>query len=349
MSASIEKSIFGTERDFTRWLAKRSAGRARGLRLGIGDDAALVESRAGFQWIVTSDLCVEGVHFLANLHPPKAIGHRALARSLSDVAAMGGLPRFALVSLALPRSFCRRWIEAFFTGIFCLARRFNVSLIGGDTTLNAGLAMADVTVLGEVRRGRALLRSGARLGDYIFVAGELGYSALGLHLLKSSPADRSVASRKAVWQHLYPEPQCRLGALLAERRIASSAIDLSDGLSTDLNRLAEASGVGARVWADQLPVPSPLISRGSPPSTLELALQGGEDYILLFTVPRSRINRVPHRFKGAVIHRIGEVQESRLGVQIVQNGKPVALRPEGYDHFRTGASWRDRGASDPAT
>jgi thiamine-monophosphate kinase len=325
---------FKSEFEFTRWLAKKSGGKTRGLRLGIGDDAALVEPRPGFEWIVTADLSIEQVHFSAQRHPPEAVGHRALARSLSDVAAMGGAPRFALISLAISTRVSRRWVEAFLSGVLRLARRYKVKLVGGDTALHSGPTVADVTVLGEVPRGQALLRSGAKPGDSLFVGGELGYSALGLRLLKSKAASRSLSEQKAIRAHLYPDPQCQLGAFLGSRRIASSTIDLSDGLSTDLNRLAEASRAGARVWADRLPKPVFRDVNHSRSSGLSLALHGGEDYKLLFTVPAARVERVPKRFKGTRIYQIGEMQAARLGVQIVENGKALPLEAAGYDHFR---------------
>ena len=325
---------FRSESEFTSWLAKKAAGKARGLCLGIGDDAALLESRPGFQLIVTADLSVEGVHFSADLHPPDAAGHRALGRSLSDVAAMGGEPRFALISLAISKRVTRRWIEAFFTGALRLANRYRVKLIGGDTTVHLSPTAADVVVLGEVRRGRALLRSGAMPGDQIFVAGELGESARGLRLLISKARLNSQSARQAVKAHLYPDPQCQLGAFLSKRRIASAAIDLSDGLSTDLNRLAEASKAGACIWAHQLPARAGLAGNGQHASTRALALHGGEDYKLLFTVPPSRMGLVPKQFKGTAIYQIGEIQARRSGVQMVENGKAAPLKPEGYDHFR---------------
>jgi thiamine-monophosphate kinase len=327
---------FHSEIEFTHWLAKRSASKAPGLRLGIGDDAALIEPRQGFDWIVTADLSIEHVHFSTDWHPPQSVGHRALSRSLSDVAAMGGEPRFALISLALSRRFDRQWIERFFSGVLRLARRYGVKLVGGDTTLRTGQTMADVTVIGEVPHDRALLRSGAKPGDVLFVAGELGYSALGLRLLRTRVASRAISTRKAIAAHLYPDPQCQLGAFLAEHQIASSAIDLSDGLSTDLTRLTKASEAGARIWADRIPKPESRDDNDRRSSALSLALHGGEDYKLLFTVPPARVELVPKRFKKTRIYKIGEIQPLRLGVQLVQSGKVVSLEAAGYDHFRAG-------------
>lgn len=327
-------SLFSSEKEFTDWLAKKARGKASGLRLGIGDDAALLESRPGFQWVVTADLSVEGVHFSPELHPPDAVGHRALARSLSDVAAMGGTPRFALISVAISKHVTRRWIEAFFTGALRLARRHGVKLVGGDTALNPNPTTVDVLVIGEVRRGRALLRTGAKPGDHIFTAGKLGESAQGLDILRSKARLSSQPARRAVNAHLYPEPQCELGGFLGKSRIASAAIDLSDGLSTDLMRLAEASKAGARIWADRVLAPMGLPGKEQAASALSLALHGGEDYKLLFTVRPSRVKLLPKRFKGAVIYQIGEMQARRSGIQIVQHGRTAPLEPEGYDHFR---------------
>ena len=204
-------------------------------------------------------MSIEGVHFTRRLHPPEAVGHRALARSLSDVAAMGGVPRYALVSLAISKGATREWVSAFYRGMLALARRFGVELIGGDTARVAERTFIDVLAAGEVPRGRALRRSGARMGDQIYVSGRLGLSALGLRLLRSrrggSPPPAEATAREAMHHHLYPIPQCALGRFLSERRLASALMDLSDGLSTDLARMCAASGVGARLWAEKIPGP----------------------------------------------------------------------------------------------
>ncbi len=326
---------FTSEMELIEWLKKNASSRSRGLLLGIGDDAALLKPQADRNWVITADLTVEHIHFCHALHPADAVGHRALARSLSDVAAMGGIPRYAMVSLVLTRRTERAWIESFHKGMRRLADRFGVSIVGGDTAFGSTEVMVDLTVLGEVQRGKALLRSGARPGDQILVAGELGVSALGLHLLRSGRRTAEEADRMAVKSHLFPEPQCVLGQYLAERRLASSAIDVSDGLSTDLYRLATASRAGAFVWEDSIPLPSrrhqPGVRRAF---LLSLALNGGEDYKLLFTVPASKVRLVPARFQGLSIYRIGEIRDSRAGIKLMLHGKLHALNPEGYDHLR---------------
>ena len=338
--------MFGTEREFVRWLQRQAPARAPGVRLGIGDDAALVEIRRGCELILTTDLSIEGVHFLPHLHPPRAVGHRALARSLSDVAAMGGTPRYALISMAISARTSRAWLKEFYAGVFALAQRFAVTVVGGDAAFVPGRMLIDVTVAGEVKRGKAIRRSGACPGDQLFVSGRLGLSALGLrwtqmkanaaHLPKRTgwPELAKREMHDAFRAHFYPEPRCALGLFLSEKNLASSLIDLSDGLSTDLTRLCEASNVGARVWADRIPVPD--IPAGSKPGSLramDLALNGGEDYELLFSVPPRKAAQITDIFKGVPLHCIGEISRSKDILLVLPNGKPAPLSAAGYDHF----------------
>jgi thiamine-monophosphate kinase len=326
---------FTSEMELIEWLKKHASSNSRGLLVGIGDDAALLKPHPGHHWAITADLTVEGIHFSQRLHPADAVGHRALARSLSDIAAMGGVPRYAVVSLVLTRQTDRDWIELFHEGMRRLADRFGVSIVGGDTAFGSRDAMADVTVLGEVERGRALLRSGARPGDSIFVAGKLGASALGFHVLQSGGRAVDPEGRRAVESHLYPEPQGALGRYLASRKLASAAIDLSDGLSSDLHRLAKASKVGACVYEESLPIAACGLDASENKTFLRsLALHGGEDYKLLFTVHAARVKLIPPRFRGLNIYKIGEIRDHRTGVKIVRGGKLFSLKPEGYDHLR---------------
>ena len=336
--------MFGTETEFVRWLQGQAPGRAPGLRLGIGDDATLVEIRRGYELILTTDLSIEGVHFLRHLHPPRAVGHRALARSLSDVAAMGGTPRYALISLAISRRTSRAWLQEFYAGVFALARRLGVTVVGGDTAVVPGGMLIDVAVAGEVRK--AIRRSGARPGDQLFVSGRLGLSALGLRWIQTKasaarhvkgewwPALAKGKLRDAVRAHFYPEPRCALGRFLGENGLASSLIDLSDGLSTDLTRLCEASNVGARIWAERIPVPD--IPAGSKPGSLralDLALNGGEDYELLFSVPSRKAIKIARKYKNVPLSCIGEICRSKGIFLVLPDGKQKHLSPQGYDHF----------------
>jgi len=304
--------------------------------MGIGDDAALVRVGRNRDLVLTADLSIEGVHFTARLHPARSVGHRALARSLSDIAAMGGTPRFALISAAFPRAVSRAWIEEFYRGMLELAARFRVEVIGGDTSIVPRTAMVDVTLAGEVTRAGGLLRSGARPGDLIFVSGSLGQSARGLEILKSRSRGRKRAAGieapeevRAVRAHLYPEPRCELGRWLQRAGIPSALMDISDGLSTDLARLLEASGAGAKVEAGRIPGPAGV----QPEHSLELALHGGEDYELLFTVPKRKLAKVPGSHQGVPLHRIGRICRARDVLLALKDGSEAPLAPAGYDHF----------------
>lgn len=320
---------FKNEADFIAWVRRRTPRRAAGLDLGIGDDAALVTVPPGQELILTTDMSIENVHFRSDLHPPRSVGHRALARSLSDIAAMGGAPRYVLISLALSQRTTRRWVEGFFQGFFALARRFSVTVIGGDTALVAGPAVADVIVAGVVPQGHALRRSGAKPGDGIFVSGRLGMAALGLRLLMSRQARRNPVDKAARRAHLFPQPQCALGAFLSRQALAGAMMDLSDGLSLDLQRLCQSSRVGATLFADRIPAPA----LADPEDALRLALHGGEDYQLLFTVPKSQAGKIPRLWRRVPLFWIGAIRRSG-GIDLVTpDGRRQPLRPQGYDHF----------------
>ena len=281
----------------------------RGLELGIGDDCAIYRPRGAREDLLfTTDLLVEDVHFHHQAHPPEALGHKALARGLSDIAAMGGVPRFCLLSLAAGAHADRPWIDRFYDGLLRLARICGAPLVGGDLARAAKTA-CDIVVCGAVPRGSALRRDGVRSGDAIYVSGRLGGSALGLETRAG-----------AAWsRHLRPQPRLELGVFLRERLGASAAMDLSDGISLDLHRMALASGLEAAIDS---PPPFP----GASPAQ---ALHGGEDYELLFTV-RPRV-RVPARFGKIALTRIGVMRRGQPGA-VYLSGKP--LPPMGYDHFR---------------
>jgi thiamine-monophosphate kinase len=306
------------------------------LRLGIGDDAAILRPAAGDDWVVSTDFSLENVHFRLETHPPQAVGYRALARAASDLAAMGAHPQFFLLSLSLPRQRTGPWLDAMLSGMARAARRLHLHLIGGDTTRWPSVAIA-MTVLGRAPRGYPVRRDGARPGDRIYVSGRLGAAALGLALLSGRSRSLSAARRdpRLLQPHFYPAIPLDLGIHLAETRIASAMIDLSDGLSTDLARLARASGVGARLVLQRLPavrVPAALAKLRLDP--LKLALDGGEDYGLLFTVPAERATQVPRSFRGIPITCIGEIVRDR-GVEIVDAaGRAHPLKPGGWDPFR---------------
>ena len=306
---------------------------------GIGDDAAVLRPRAGFDLVITTDLLVEGVDFRLDRGwtSPRDLGHKALAVSLSDAAAMGARPRFCLLSVGVPQPLWRgRFLEGFYEGVRALADEYGVRIIGGDTSRTTEGVVIDSIVLGEVRRGRALTRGGARAGDWIFVTGALGGAAGGLKVLESAAVrtSRGRAGRGLVLRQRRPEPRVEWGALLSEKGLATSLIDLSDGLSSDLAHVCRESGVGARVEAASLPV-DPLLARAGfdADEALRLALDGGEDFELLFTAEPRKAARLSREVGGVPVTRVGEVTNERGKVRLVRDGKARLLRPGGFEHF----------------
>jgi thiamine-monophosphate kinase len=303
--------------------ALRAGWRKKGiLSLGIGDDCAILRPRKNQEVVVTTDLSLENVHFNRQWHPPESVGHRCLARGLSDLAAMGARPEAAFLSLALPHELTGEWMERFFNGLMALAERCQVPLAGGDTA-KAPMVIADIVLLGSVPKGEALVRSGARAGDVLYVTGALGGSAAELLALEQQPAHFRGAST-AGHPHLYPEP--RLAAGRKVRRLATAAIDVSDGLSTDLAHLCEESGLAAEIEAAALPVDAR--------ATLDQALHGGEDYELLFAAsPKTLIS---NKLGGVMIHPIGRMKKLGKGPQVTleRDGVRTELVPSGWEHFR---------------
>lgn len=325
------------------------------LRVGIGDDAAVLRVPAADELIVTTDFSLEQVHFRRDWHIPEVIGHRCLARGLSDVAAMGARPLAAFLSLAIPAELDtpgqgRSWLTRFFDGFLTLADRYRVPLAGGDTAQSpefdrrgqkrSALVAADIVLLGCVKRGHALLRSRARAGDVIYVTGELGGAAAELLAAGRNPEHFAALYRAGKnHPHLFPEPRVEVGLKLVSGRKAHAAIDLSDGLSTDLLHICEESGLSAELDAAAIPI-HPLAAQaehdGWVPSALALALHGGEDYELLFTAPRW--SPVPRKIAGVNIHPVGQMQARRpRHPRIVlheQDGGSTALEAGGWEHFR---------------
>ena len=314
--------------------ARSWQGRAgQSVTLGIGDDAALFRAKPGHETILTCDWFLEGTHFLREKHPPDAVGWKCLARAISDVAAMGGVPRCFLLSLALPESHTGRWLDLLLGGLQRASIRFKCVLAGGDTTRRNEI-LINVTVVGEVRAGSAARRSGARPGDILYVSGRLGEAELGLRLLKRDnklTASRNPAARK----HLYPEPRLALGQWLVKNGLASAMMDLSDGLSSDLPRLCAASKVGAlleKVKIPRLKITNVALSHRHDP--LQLALHGGDDYELLFTVPPRKVKRLPKTFQGVSLTAIGRIRRGRELLVLEESGNTTPLMPRGWDPFR---------------
>ncbi|HXM68362.1 MAG TPA: thiamine-phosphate kinase [Candidatus Acidoferrum sp.] len=305
--------------------------------IGIGDDCAVVRvsgtRRTENDALVTTDFSLEGIHFRRDWHSPESVGYRCLARGLSDIAAMGGNPVAAFLSLALPRDLPPGWVKRFVRSLISLASSNGVTLAGGDTAESPHGILADIVVLGTVPKGKAVLRSGARVGDLIYVSGELGGSAAVVRLMQKET--RKGLARKSNPQdyprHFFPEPRLELGRLLREKGLATAMIDTSDGLSTDLEHLCEESGVGAEVQAEL--IPRARVGRPKREVDLQLALHGGEDYELLFTAPRSK--RIPSRIAGVPITRVGRITRSKK-VLLMNRGEVSKLKVLGWEHFRTG-------------
>jgi thiamine-monophosphate kinase len=295
--------------------------------VGIGDDCAVLRIPAGHEALLTTDFSLEGIHFRRSWHSPEVIGHRSLTRGLSDIAAMGGIPLAAFVSLALPQTMPQAWVDRFYQGLLNLAERFSVTLAGGDTARSPRGVMADIVVWGAIAKGKAILRSGARPGDRIYVTGSLGGSAATLALLRSRKTEMPRPARFPA--HFFPTPRIGVGRALQEKTLASAMIDISDGLSTDLSHICDESGVGAEI--DTEAIPCAKIGRPAKQVPLRFALHGGDDYELLFTAPSGK--PVPSVLAGVAITQVGRVTRRKGMILRERNGKAVRLNQQGWEHF----------------
>ncbi|MDW7650689.1 MAG: thiamine-phosphate kinase [Bacillota bacterium] len=306
--------------------------------VGIGDDAALTKPAEG-KWLVTSkDLLVEDVHFLRDAASPRDLGYKSLAVNLSDIAAMGGLPRHAYVALALPRGFSVAFILEFYRGMQSLAERHGVAISGGDIVGSPGPVMISVTVQGEVDRERALLRSGAGPGDLLCVTGELGASAAGLLLLQNEINCPEEIRKAALEAHLRPVPRIGEAAFLASGGQVTAAMDISDGLLKDLGEICEASGCGALLFAEKIPVhpAAEAIARLRDVDPLALAVNGGEDYEILCAVKPAAFDKLAAAYRerfGTDLHPIGEVTTGSEMLMVTKDGKRETLSFKGFQHF----------------
>ena len=307
--------------------AVRTNGRGKNpaVRLGIGDDCAILRVPKGHELLVTTDLSLEGRHFRRDWHPARAVGHRTLARGLSDLAAMGASPIAAFLSLAMPRELAgSKWANEFLAGLLGLAKASGVTLAGGDTAEFSAGVVADIVLTGSAPKGKALRRSRAKAGDVLYVTGALGGAAAEFSLLSKKP--RAFAKATA-GPHLFPEPRIAVGKTL--RKIATACIDVSDGLSTDLSHLCAESKCGALVEASAVPVHALAARRKD---AMRLALHGGEDYELLFTAKAS--TKVPKMIAGVAVTKIGMMVKGRSVKLVDDNGKKTTLKAEGWEHFK---------------
>jgi thiamine-monophosphate kinase len=316
------------ERELISSIRREFDAKAEGLVLGIGDDAAVIRGGKKLN-LLTTDLLVEGVHFIASLNPPRFLGRKSLNVNLSDIAAMGGTPRFALLGLALRKNLDTTWVRGFFGGIKEAAGEADVLLVGGDISA-AGKIAVSITVIGEAES--YVPRSGARPGDWIYVSGFLGDAASGLRQLrKGGRPGRGKAAGHLIRAFLDPPPQIALGRALARSRAASSMIDTSDGLSIDLRHLCEESGTGAEIELARLPL-SPAI-RALERYPQRLALHGGEDYQLLFTVGPKKVREIERLSRRFRISRIGRMTRRNDVLLVDAKGRKRPLEAKGYEHF----------------
>ena len=323
----------------------RLGDRPSWVRVGIGDDAAVVEPAANVAEEITTDCLIEGVHFDRRFVPADAIGHRALAVNLSDLAAMGASPRLATLSLIMPADLPIDELDGVLDGFDALARRYRVTLVGGNLSRSPGPLVVDVTALGTVHRRKFLTRAGARPGDAIYVSGTLGAARAGLAICRNESTGSAIASvagegdaeaHAARERYLRPDPRVRLGTLLGRTRSASACMDLSDGLADALTQVSRESGVGLDVDADAIPVDAAARAQSGDHdgNGLDEALAGGDDYELLFTVPprrRGALRSVTRLARGLPLTQIGVVTRG-TGVRLMRGGRQQPL-PGGFSHF----------------
>ena len=370
------------EFDFIQRLRDQTRSRKHSSRLvtGIGDDASVISQLAGRAVVVTTDLLAEGIDFYRDATPPRLLGHKALAVSLSDIAAMGARPLWSLVSIGLPDDVWNdTFKDEFFDGYLTLADEYRVALAGGDVSRTVDQIVIDSILLGEVSSGAAVLRSTAQPGDQIYVTGALGGSAAGLKLIEmgarlrsqksevrsqkdtkdrsTSPTVRegseseplAVASglgaerseddaiQTLLLRHLRPHPRVGWGIVLGEERLASAMIDISDGLSSDLAHLCRESNAGALIQSAEIPIDKDVTKlcgrRALDP--LALALHGGEDFELLFTVHPENAARLPKRVDGVAISCIGEITNEPGQIRIAEKNRVWDIEPQGFEHFRS--------------
>lgn len=333
------------EFQFIEQLRVKSAEKVADLSLGIGDDAAIILPRSDQELLISTDLLIEEIHFSLSFTAPELLGYKALAVNLSDMAAMGAKPRFYLLSIARPKHITDEILDRLMQGMSNIAAQYNVALIGGDTTSSKHNLMLNITILGETAQGKAIKRSTAQIGDLICVTGSLGGSARGLELLLagerlqhtnhqlingiSSKIDAD-AAQLCIKSHLMPIPRVEIGLYLSASSLATSMMDISDGISSDLGHICDESKVGAEVYLHRLPIAFD--------ATIDQALNGGEDYELLFTINPQKSDALlalRHRFPEVTITEVGHITAD-LTRWLIKDQQREILLPKGFDHFSSG-------------
>jgi thiamine-monophosphate kinase len=316
-------------------IRKTASRNTRRAPIGIGDDAAALLLSPSATLLATTDMLIEGVHFDLKTTDLFSLGWKSAAVNLSDIAAMGGEPRFCLTAIGIPPSLTVEDITEFYRGVTACLKKFGAVLVGGDTCASPKDLVISVTMLGESERKRMITRSGARPGDLIYVTGTLGDSAAGLELLTAGASSQNPGVRRLIEKHLRPVPRIAEGRKLNVSGIVSSMIDVSDGLSSDLGHICDQSGVGAEVFADRMPLSKELRSvKSLARPALEFALSGGEDYELLFTSPVEREREIMSLRVRATV--IGAITRQKGMYLVTEKGGIHPLAPGGYEHFRSG-------------
>jgi thiamine-monophosphate kinase len=323
-------------------ISKDTIVNPKNILLGIGDDCAAYYASPDKLILVTCDMLIENVHFILSSCSPKQLGKKAMAVNISDIAAMGGIPRQALLSAGFTISTSVEFVDQLIEGMKEEARQFEVNIIGGDTVRSPLGLVINITLIGEVEPDLIVKRSTAKPGDLIMVTGELGGSAAGLALLLEEEKISLVPPRivqEVKKAHLSPVPGIKEGRIIAQNKMATSMIDISDGLASDLTRICEASGVGAKVYSSQIPLLSEaeLVAKLLKKNPLDFALYGGEDYKLLFTALPQKADDIIKLLKkelGIKVTVIGEIRDKKQGIRIEDlKGKIVDLQAKGYNHF----------------
>jgi thiamine-monophosphate kinase len=326
------------------WIRGKTPLRDFNIAAGIGDDAAVMTPPKRSVCLVTTDILIEDIHFRLDYTDPLRLGKKALSINLSDIAAMGGTPRHFLLSMGLPSHLPFRWVEEFFRGLQEVAEQYNLSLVGGDTSLARKLTI-NITLMGRGKPGEVVYRKGAQAGDQIMVTGTLGNGALGLQILKSHKGDPTISRNgdsdlaELIEKHLSPTPRIAEGQLIAKNHLASAMIDISDGLIADLGHILEESNAGAKIWLSRLPLSEAYRRKASQYASndIDLAICGGEDYELLFTTPGKKGEKLLRLFNqcGLRITPIGEIVDARHGLRLfLDDGREYTPRKKGYDHFK---------------
>ncbi|MEE4165045.1 MAG: thiamine-phosphate kinase [Desulfocapsaceae bacterium] len=326
------------ERDIIRFIQQASKKTYQGLVHGIGDDCAVIDPSAGEQLVVTTDMLVEDIHFLRDLHPPYELGRKSIAVNISDIAAMGGKPMYVFISVAIPVSIGKKWLQQWLSGVESIVSDYDCCLAGGDTVRGKNLTI-NVTLIGAVRHGQAVLRSTAGVGDSVFVSGRLGSAAAGLKLYQHFYGSELFAepfTRPFKKRHLDPEPDVRCGMFLSECGLITSMQDISDGIATDLSHMCEASGVRGLVDASLLPYHPdlPALAAAMSVDMTELLVAGGEDYHLVFTVACGKDNELYQlaKARNIDIYRIGRITEGS-GVFLESKNDAIAeITYSGFQH-----------------